>query len=695
MKPYHLIFLIILIFDNFRGLICSKNIYYIVAIQRKNTDKNYNNESYEIQEIIDELVNDRMNDIYNIIEENKSTYILDNGEIDEKLEELEFLNLIKRNNGNDNNKKRKFIFINRNKEILNKNIKRSTISNEIEEMVPVHSNLISHLCPISNYFAIRVYLSPETVNKVKNLDNILFVERVVKSQSEEYKYYNLNDIKKNTNWTSVSVQENSLYKDSNIFSHLSLISQAEFDSIHTDIYDNNYYYPSSAGKGINIYFLDEGLQTNHEDYDEYLGTENERYFGCDAKFIDGLIHSLEGKEREPCAVTDYPIHGNAITSAAGGKLFGIAKKANIHMLATDFYNDDEINALEYIAQHSDPNKTIINISRGGWDNYSEALENKINELSEAGYIIFVSAGNNNRDCCCKDKGSPEFKSFSGYEKTIAVGALQSSIFEEMDYTYNKSYYSNFGECISVFAPGDAAFPPVFNSISYGGLTFDYGIGTSFSAPIVSGIAATIMSENPDIKYTSELMRKTLIDMSIKGIIGKLNDSTPNRLVNNGKRNVYSPNGVYHKSCGIKYNNLNCSNNQCCTLNGDCIDSFNEENDIGLCLIGNGCQSEFGFCLNELPKNNITITKMIKKTTNEFRNFQSTIDENTYYTLSTTIPTTIDENTYYTLSTTIPTTIDENTYYTLSTTIPTTIDENTYNTLSTTIPTTIDDSFFSD
>jgi len=169
MKPYHLIFLIILIFDNFRGLICSKNIYYIVAIQRKNTDKNYNNESYEIQEIIDELVNDRMNDIYNIIEENKSTYILDNGEIDEKLEELEFLNLIKRNNGNDNNKKRKFIFINRNKEILNKNIKRSTISNEIEEMVPVHSNLISHLCPISIISLLEFIFLQKLLTKLKIL----------------------------------------------------------------------------------------------------------------------------------------------------------------------------------------------------------------------------------------------------------------------------------------------------------------------------------------------------------------------------------------------------------------------------------------------------------------------------------------------------------------------------------------------
>jgi len=77
-------------------------------------------------------------------------------------------------------------------------------------------------------------------------------------------------------------------------------------------------------------------------------------------------------------------YDNAVVSIAGGKLYEIAKKANIHILAIDFYNNDEINALEYIVSRSVLYKTIINISKGGWNIYSEAVENKINELSNSG-----------------------------------------------------------------------------------------------------------------------------------------------------------------------------------------------------------------------------------------------------------------------------------------------------------------------
>jgi len=75
------------------------------------------------------------------------------------------------------------------------------------------------------------------------------------------------------------------------------------------------------------------------------------------------------------------------------------------MLAPNFYNYDEINAFEFILQHSEPHKKLIIISRDGWNIYNEVVENKINELVEAGYIILVSASNTNRDCCCKEKTS--------------------------------------------------------------------------------------------------------------------------------------------------------------------------------------------------------------------------------------------------------------------------------------------------
>ncbi|KAL6632839.1 hypothetical protein U3516DRAFT_734868 [Neocallimastix sp. 'constans'] len=136
-------------------------------------------------------------------------------------------------------------------------------------------------------------------------------------------------------------------------------------------------------------------------------------------------------------------YDNAVVSIAGGKLYEIAKKANIHILAIDFYNNDEINALEYIVSRSVLYKTIINISK---------------------------------DCCFGNKNLAEFKGFSGYENTIPIGSLSYSIFYDI---YKKAR--------------DVAFPPFFNSHKFKNLEFDYGIGTSVSAPIIEGIAATIIT----------------------------------------------------------------------------------------------------------------------------------------------------------------------------------------------------------
>jgi len=73
----------------FIDIVKTENAYYIVSIRRNETDKSYDNETGRVQAAIDELVNERMNDIYNIIRNNQDTYILEDGIIDEKLDEFE------------------------------------------------------------------------------------------------------------------------------------------------------------------------------------------------------------------------------------------------------------------------------------------------------------------------------------------------------------------------------------------------------------------------------------------------------------------------------------------------------------------------------------------------------------------------------------------------------------------------------
>ncbi len=107
MNNYFLLFFIFISLQYIIG-IYAENANYIIAIRREKSDKNYIHETKNVQEKIDQLVNDRMNDIYEIIEEKKDTFFSDNNENNKNLNELNnSIQLKKRSN-----KKSKFYFIN-------------------------------------------------------------------------------------------------------------------------------------------------------------------------------------------------------------------------------------------------------------------------------------------------------------------------------------------------------------------------------------------------------------------------------------------------------------------------------------------------------------------------------------------------------------------------------------------------------
>ncbi|ORX80377.1 subtilisin-like protein [Anaeromyces robustus] len=607
MNNYFFIYLTLALLANITG-IYAENAEYIIAIRRKENDENYIHASPEVQKKIDELVNDKMNDIYEIIEDKRDTYFLDNGEMDNNLNELENVNQLRKRS----NKITKFYFINTSSlKRINDYKKRSldiTNSNSTIEYIPFESNIINHVCPVSNYYTVNAYLSDEVAEIVCNLDNVIHCEKSVpldlptpvKVQNlneteieiinknkndmneEEYEtdnslpiYYDIEKIKNETKWSDVSVQYDEYY-----INHLSSISQGPI-FLNNKSKDNYFYYPSSAGQGIDIYLMDMGLIVDHEDFDE-----TERTITCDAIINDKIIRYTTENEKKNCNLNDnvYPDHGIMVTSIAGGNIFGVAKKANLHMIASTYSLDSSLRFFNYIIEHATPYKTVISISRGGLADYSDILNEKINELINEGFILIVAAGNDDIDCCAP-KDSEEFFNFTGYPQTIVVGATSY----EFDYGYNKALYSNHGKCVDIFAPGNVIFP----NLSEGSRTdYDSMSGTSCAAPIVAGVAASIMAEHPDIKFDNEKMRQTLIEMSLKDIIYDIkNNDSPNRFLNNGKRSVYSLYDI-QEECGPKAGNRTCEFG-CCSKDGKCLKYYNYPWDE--CYVENGCQSEFGDC----------------------------------------------------------------------------------------------------
>jgi len=617
----HFFTLLVIAIFNYIINVYAENSYYICAVIRDESDKYYDDAEEEVQIAIDELVNERMNDIYTIIKDNKKSYLLENGELDEVLKELESSTIKKRSIEN-----KKLLFVNEKRSINHfrpQNMyKRSLSLTEEDELIAHDSQLVSHICPIKNYYAIRVYLSDAILGKVESLPNIKYCEKstITKNDSDfnlnsdlpvtependsndilndttsnTDPYYDLQFIKKEANWNSIGIQEvDNTSSTKYLLNYLSLISQSRYVKNNTKEFDYNYYYPGSAGQGIDIYIIDEGLDANYDDFDTYPGTDHERVVMCDGIFNDNtIVESETEEEKKFCMAIDEYLHGHEVAAAAGGKYVGTAKYANIHMLATSELNVDELNALDYVKLKGKPHKTIINISRGGGADLNHTFQDKFEELTDYGFIFVVSAGNTQINRCV----AGEF--YTGFNSTIKVAATNTILNEDsIEKAYVRASYSNFGPCVDIYAPGQTLYPLDTGRYELYGNRYNTTSGTSLSAPITAGVIATLMSEHPEIEYTSESMRQLLIDLSIKDIIaGIQSDDTPNRFINNGKKIVYSPVNVY-EGCGASSAYSKCPEGSCCSSTNQCFE-FDKYDILDQCLVEKGCQTEYGTCLSD-------------------------------------------------------------------------------------------------
>jgi len=124
---------------------------------------------------------------------------------------------------------------------------------------------------------------------------------------------------------------------------------------------------------------------------------------------------------------------------------------------------------------SNPDKRIVaNLSLGG-SFFSNISEKAYDLAIDEGIVFVVSMGNSARR---------EYQYPAAYDGVIAVGA--------MDEKYEAARFSTSGSWISVTAPG-------VNIVSTEpGSSYGRKSGTSMSAPHVTGVAALMLSENPEL-----------------------------------------------------------------------------------------------------------------------------------------------------------------------------------------------------
>jgi subtilisin family serine protease len=210
--------------------------------------------------------------------------------------------------------------------------------------------------------------------------------------------------------------------------------------------------------------------------------------------------------RTPECSSDYNGHGTAVSGVIAGNgndaygTAGICWDCTILPARAFVYQGGGASSwvAGSIVYAIDNNVRIINLSLGG-SARSRVLEDSIKYALNKGGIIVAASGND---------GNSEVQYPAGYEGVIAVGAT--------DQNDRPASFSSYGPHISVVAPGvdilttnlnwpgtefDKGSPDVFNDpnspLADRG---DFVIvdGTSFSAPIVSGIAALMLSIRPEL-----------------------------------------------------------------------------------------------------------------------------------------------------------------------------------------------------
>lgn len=262
---------------------------------------------------------------------------------------------------------------------------------------------------------------------------------------------------------------------------------------------NNQYHYDSNGTGVTAYIIDTGIRATHEDFNGRAT--------CPISFV----------RNEDC--TDKNGHGTHVAGTIGSTTFGVAKAVSlvgVKVLSNDGSgaNSGVINGIEFVLQEAlkdGPGKPkVCNLSLGGIP--SRALNSAVAQLTEMGNVfVAVAAGNENTNACSSSPASS-----SAQSAVVSVGATDSSD--------RRASFSNFGPCVSIFAPGMDIESTWFTS----GSAINVISGTSMASPHVAGVAALYLEGNPDA--TSKDVKAQLLANGVQGVVFDVQNS-PNLLLN--------------------------------------------------------------------------------------------------------------------------------------------------------------------
>jgi subtilisin family serine protease len=245
---------------------------------------------------------------------------------------------------------------------------------------------------------------------------------------------------------------------------------------------NSSYVYNATGTGVKAYIIDTGIKTAHN---EFGGRAMQGFdaFGGNSEDCDG--------------------HGTHVAGTVGGTVYGVAKGVTLVAVRVLDCNGSGsfsgvIAGMDWVA--SDANgPSVANMSLGG--GASTAVDDAVGRLYDAGVPVIVAAGNGDRRgreanaCSYSPARAP---------RAYTVGATTN--------TDTKTSWSNYGDCVDIFAPGSSITAAWYTSNT----AINTISGTSMASPHVAGVAALFLQGNPTA--SSQAVYNFLTSSSTKNIV---------------------------------------------------------------------------------------------------------------------------------------------------------------------------------
>jgi subtilisin family serine protease len=263
--------------------------------------------------------------------------------------------------------------------------------------------------------------------------------------------------------------------------------------------DGKYVYHSNAGENVKAYVIDTGVLLTHVEF------EGRATWGFDA--ID-----------DPSPKTDLNGHGTHCAGIIAAKTWGVAKDASI--VAVRVLDADGsgpltsiIKGIEWVEKDAGAHShaSVASMSLGGL--VSAASNDAVAALWRSGVPVMVAAGNDGEvpilsDACYHSPAS----------EAVVVTVGSSNNKDE------RSYFSNVGTCVDIFAPGSAITScwigsnDATNTIS----------GTSMATPFVAGVAAKYLTAHPST--TPDQLKTHLLSSATFDKLTDIKEGSPNKLL---------------------------------------------------------------------------------------------------------------------------------------------------------------------